>query len=286
MARSAVLVPLEHMHQKNGYSRRKVNFMSTLCPATYAVHKAQNGIEEVVPFFCKQWSCGRCRQSVSKLWAHKVYVAFNAKTMSASIKGDKSPIWFITLTMPRGWHKSDRVSKAHYDYLHDKWRKVVKECQKKYHNFAYVAVLEAHKTGVPHLHILMTRPLPTKNQPRASKHELHDYAVSHGFGYMVDQQRVNSRRAASYVAKYLTKGGHLLHKGARRVWATHKLFPEAKGSGGAWIARERGQDWVEWAARVDAETDMPAQEALADVEDLMSDFPEGIQRSGLNALLT
>jgi hypothetical protein len=199
--------------------------------------------------------------------------------LNAREEGDNmARLWFVTLTMPRGWHKTERVSKAHYDYLKKKWSIIVRECRKMYHNFAYVAVLEAHKTGVPHLHAIMTRPLPTRNQPEASKHELHDYAHAHGFGYMIDQQPVNSRRAASYVGKYLSKGGHLLHKGARRVWATHKFLPEASQSAGAWIVRARGQGWREWAGDVEASTALDAIEALAQVDDLMQDFPEGIQR--------
>jgi hypothetical protein len=258
--------------------------MKTLCPATYAVKDTENGGIKVVPFYCKQWACERCRSSVSKLWAHRIYEAFAQLQAERAKKGSYQVLWFVTFTMPSGWQKTNTVGKAHYDYLKKCLSVVIRECRKKYADYAYVAVFEAHKTGVPHLHMIASRPLPTPNQPEASKHEVHDYAYHHGFGFMCDQQTVNSRKAASYVAKYLTKSGHKMPKGTRRVLATHELIPEAEKSGGAWIARQRGQDWYVWAANVESRTPLDAIDALEEVDDMMAHNPDGIQRKGINSL--
>jgi hypothetical protein len=257
----------------------------TLCPATYAHQRTQNGTESIVTIYCKQWSCDRCRLAVSKLWSHRIYEAFYVHSLLQKERGGGGSLYFTTLTMPRGWHKSDNVSKAHYDHIKKSWSLIVREARKRYSNWAYVAVIEAHRTGVPHLHILSTRPLPTPNQPNASEHELHNYAVQHGFGYQVKMLIVTGAQGASYVAKYLSKSGHKLPKGTRRVLATHGFIEGADKSDSAWIVRKKGQEWIEWAGNVESASQMTAIEALRTVDTLMSHNTDGIQRSGINALL-
>jgi hypothetical protein len=167
-------------------------------------------------------------------------------------------------------------------------RRVIQHCQRKYHTFAYIAVWELHATGVPHLHMLLSRPLPIKTKygyegAGTSAHAVHDYAHSVGFGFMAEQTAIargSKKNAAAYVAKlskYLSKTGHLLPKNARRVSASHGLIEALDKSADDWEVRERGQDWLQWAANVDERGIMPALDALTAAQRVMLEYPDGIQ---------
>jgi len=100
---------------------------------------------------------------------------------------------FLTLTLDPAKIEGDPVpylrvvfSKFRV-YLHRKYNRPIK----------YIAVLEFHKSGVPHLHVLVDRYIPQA--------WISESWSALGGGNIVDIRQVDVHRIGHYLAKYLTK---------------------------------------------------------------------------------
>ena len=139
--------------------------------------------EKVVRLDCGVWSCGRCGPKKAKQYKHAIIRIAQREKLCR----------FLTVTLnPR---KIEGEAVPYLRSVFAKWRTYL------YRKFGkpitYIAVLEFHKTGVPHLHILVDRFIPQRWISASWK------AV--GGGGVVFIQYVNVHRVAGYLAKYLTK---------------------------------------------------------------------------------
>lgn len=85
---------------------------------------------------------------------------------------------------------------------------------------AYIAILQRHKSGVGHLHLLVSRFLPQRQISR--------FSAALGGGRVIDIRSVEVRSVAAYLSKYLTKEEDL-PPGVRHVTTSRGLtiWPEA-----------------------------------------------------------
>jgi hypothetical protein len=100
---------------------------------------------------------------------------------------------FLTVTLDPGKIRGNPVR-----YLRDvfsKWRTYT--YRKFGQPISYICVLEFHKSGIPHLHILVDRFI--------SQQWISESWQSVGGGRMVFIEHVNVRRVSAYVSKYLTE---------------------------------------------------------------------------------
>lgn len=154
--------------------------------------------------------CDNCLKKRRDMWAARALVEQSRSART----------WFGTLTLSPQWHsvfgshaalramQRDREplealpfdKQLHYraDAIGVEITKLFKRMRKAGHEFRYMLVLEAHKSGLPHFHILV--------------HEIgapigkRDLEAAWRFGFS-SWKLATDRRAVWYVAKYLGKSG-------------------------------------------------------------------------------
>ena len=148
------------------------------------------------PLRCRSWGCEYCFQ-------HRLRAL---RTLAASGEPDK----FLTLTLRRDSHDTpDDAAVAMSRAL----RSLLQWVRRHYHvkHIAYLAVFEAHKSGWPHLHVLLRMPYVPQAELSAEWERLTGSPV-------VYITAIRSRRGASvYIAKYVSKGPGKW-EGVKRYW--------------------------------------------------------------------
>jgi hypothetical protein len=139
--------------------------------------------ETIVRLDCKTWDCAYCgprkayryKQAIRKIAEREELSRFLTLTLDPSkIEGD--PVRYLRVVFSKF-----RV------YLYRKHGKSIK----------YITVLEFHKSGIPHLHVLLDRYI--------EQQWISESWSRLGGGKIVHITQVDVRRIANYLAKYLTK---------------------------------------------------------------------------------
>lgn len=177
-----------------------------LCRDASLVKHITNG-RELRPLRCKCWGCERC-----------------APERTRDLKGlcrRGAPNRFLTLT--RRAKKGDDPHKAAQELAHA-FLLLRNRIKKKYglKKLAYIAVFERHKSGQPHLHIMLRcRYIPQKWLSEQMDDLLQSPIVD--IKYVTDRGRV-----AAYVAKYIAKAPERFD-GCKRYWRSQDYeLPENK----------------------------------------------------------
>jgi len=145
---------------------------------------------------CKSWGCSHCGPRRAKRYKHSI------RTIADRLKLQR----FITLTLD-----PERIEGDSVIYLRNTFNKLRTYLRRKYGSAPkYIAVLEFHENGKPHLHVLIDRFIEQAWLSSAWE------AV--GGGRIVDIRFVDLHRVSHYLAKYLTVDLLLsAPKGVRRV---------------------------------------------------------------------
>ena len=133
--------------------------------------------------FCQSYRCCRCRNpKLKKLRARIAEIATKHKLQRmATLTLDPSRV-------PKG-ERTDR-------YLRECWREMRVSLSRKFgKSLPFVGVLEFHKSGVAHLHVLLGEYIPQKWLSRAWQ--------SVGGGKVVDIRYVDVHRVSAYLSVYL-----------------------------------------------------------------------------------
>src|SRR5262245_38625426 len=132
---------------------------------------------------CKRLSCVRCGPKRKRLYQRAI-------AREAEARGLKR---FVTLTIdPARLSQEDSA-----DYIRECWNKFRTYLKRAFgQRVEYIAVLEHHKSGVAHLHVLIDRYIPKEWLDSAWK------AVGGGFTWI---NLVDVHRVSAYISKYLTK---------------------------------------------------------------------------------
>jgi hypothetical protein len=175
--------------------------------------------EKLIRLDCKRWVCAYC--GPRKAWLYKQRIRDLAESYGLTR--------FVTLTLDPSKIDGDAV--RYLRKVFNKWR--VSLLRKFKSAVTYIAILEFHKSGIPHLHILIDRFIP---QAWISS----SWSVLGGGG-IVDVRYVDVHRIAHYLAKYLTK--ELLMSAplrSRRVTTSRSIhLIEKKASDTNWVKDER-----------------------------------------------
>jgi hypothetical protein len=175
--------------------------------------------EKLIRLDCKRWVCAYC--GPRKAWLYKQRIRELAESYGL--------IRFVTLTLDPRKIEGDAV--RYLRKVFNKWR--VSLLRKFKCTVTYIAILEFHKSGIPHLHILIDRFIP---QAWISS----SWSVLGGGG-IVDIRYVDVHRIAHYLAKYLTK--ELLMSAplrSRRVTTSRSIhLLDKKVSDTVWAVDER-----------------------------------------------
>jgi len=168
---------------------------------------------------CKRWSCDYCAAINRKYWRKRLYNFINSN----------DPIqWsFHTFTLPAHYRKLPR--RTAINFIKRQWQKLLQALNRLYGKFEYVRVVEFHRDGTPHIHLLAGFNIPdidlskSNNRDRQYIKKLkHKYAIvdknGHkrtykailsrlGFGYITNSQNAMGipSKTVAYITKYVTK---------------------------------------------------------------------------------
>lgn len=173
------------------------------CGEHSVVNSSGDGVTAVT-LRCKRWSCPDCFE----------FLCGGIRRLALA----GHPVTFITLTVnPAMGNDPDERARA----LVHAWQIVVKRAKRKYRlsDFPYMVVVEATKRGEPHLHVLTRVRWIDWAFLRDCMAELINAPI-------VRIERLKyAKAAASYVAKYLSKGPELF-KGCKRYWQSRSWIED------------------------------------------------------------
>lgn len=155
---------------------------------------------------CGRWGCSYCGPRKARKLAHRV--------------GQANPNRMLTLTVdPARWDSP----RAAYDGTRRKITPLIQRLRKQCGNIEYMRVLELHKSGYPHYHLII-------RSDYISHHLIkHAWADLTG-ATIVDVRKLhNSTHAARYTTKYLCKQTYVPWTN-RRVTTSRNFFPPADHS--------------------------------------------------------
>jgi len=175
--------------------------------------------ERLIRLNCKTWACAYC--GPRKAWRYKQAIRAIAERLSLTR--------FLTLTLDPSKIEGDPVR-----YLRRVFNKFRVSLFRKFKCAVnYIAILEFHKSGIPHLHVLVDRFILQRWISEAWS--------ALGGGGIVDIRFVDVHRISHYLAKYLTK--ELLMSAplrSRRVTTSRSIhLLEKTASDTTWVMDER-----------------------------------------------
>jgi hypothetical protein len=163
---------------------------------------------------CKTWGCSHCGPRRAKRYKHSI------RRVAEELRLNR----FITLTLDPSKIEGDPVV-----YLRETFNKFRTYLRRKYgHAPKYIAVLEFHENGKPHLHVLVDCYIEQAWLSAAWE------AV--GGGRIVHIRFVDVQHVSHYLAKYLTVDLLLsAPKGVRRVTCSRGIvLLQKSGNGQSW----------------------------------------------------
>lgn len=100
---------------------------------------------------CKDWTCAYCAEMNRKMWRRYLTGKLNTLPLSA-LKWS-----FSTLTLPDYIHEAESEFDRLFGsirFIRLQWDKTMKTAKREYGKFEYIRVLESHKSGALHVHLL------------------------------------------------------------------------------------------------------------------------------------
>lgn len=131
---------------------------------------------------CKSWFCPVCK--------HR-----NLKMLRARVRAMLDGHGAVFLTLTTRDQSQDQIESI--KLIQEHWDKMLKRMRRKFGKFKYFKIMEFHKNGQPHLHILLDAYIPQSWLAR-------NWNDVHG-AYIVDVRYRDAGRAVNYATKYLSK---------------------------------------------------------------------------------
>ena len=221
---------------------------------------ANSGVTRFIRLDCKTWGCPHCGPKKARRYKAAIRAIAEREQLNR----------FLTLTLdPR------KIEGSPVRYLRRVFNKFRVYLLRKYgSSIKYIAVLEFHKNGNPHLHILLDRFI--KQQWISEKWS------ALGGGRIVDIKFVDVHRISRYLSKYLTK--ELLLSApprSRRVTTSRGIrLLEKRVSEIAWRLLELSIFHLYWRYRASV------QDAISDETGLLFQFSIQIGLSNSPRIIT
>jgi hypothetical protein len=193
--------------------------------------KAFNSQGKVITIYCGLWSCPRCQKQLARLWAWRTRL---------QVEANQGEAWFWTLTL-RGKYRTPAAGFKALPGLWDNFRKIIQRLGGKW---TYIAFVEGQpkRSYMPHFHIIVMRKSPKR---------LKDLAMQAGFGFEAKEKKVNSGKAASYVAKYASKQSPATPKNFRRVRSSKDWAKLPESETEPYLVKSRKETITEFLLRVE-----------------------------------
>jgi hypothetical protein len=155
------------------------------CPVGYAVRvskRSNRTYYRLIPVNCKSWSCPRCARMKTRQFVERCKLGFAG-----------CRVRFGTLTFDTAHFSLDLAWRSQSALF----AKLVRVARKRFAFTRYVKIVEAHKSGYPHLHFLIDCYVPV--------YWLSSVWEDIGAGKIVYMEEIPTDTAARYVTKYMAK---------------------------------------------------------------------------------
>lgn len=227
-------------------------FQNSPCPVLVGFRKSGSA----VLIYCGRWSCENCAKRLARKWAIRVFKHLENSDPEAPIDWQ-----FLTLTLGSGYTSSDTA----YGKLKKLWDRLRKSITRKKGKFQYAAFVEGqpHRANMPHFHIIISVEPPAKRNKKGviTEHNLHDWAVSMGWGSQVKLKRVTSRKAAWYMSKYSSKGSATVPRSFRHVRISRGWYKVPKDPDRKLLVKACTEHVSDFIQRISDETGLSLDEA-------------------------
>jgi len=134
------------------------------------------------------------------------------------------------------------------------WDVLRKTMQRTTGKWSYLAFVECHpnRAKIPHFHVVSLTPAPQTGSHKTRP--IKDLAWNTGFGFMATEEKIESGKAAGYVAKYASKHDPSIPRNFRRCrcsqdWAK---LPEIKLD--PYLVKSRTESLSDFLIRVNTQT--------------------------------
>jgi hypothetical protein len=175
---------------------------------------------------CRTWACDTCSVFLRRRLFARASAAFGSLPNPVSLS-------LLTFTMRRfDWAKRNVLASV----MLSGWRRWLQYVRKAGWAGRFLRVVEAHKSGVPHFHVIVDRWLPANFLSRLWNSCLkvawrtivgvptfNDKLLKTEWLGTIDLKRASGRKCLNYVLKYVAKGEdrqRLLSAGVKRVWSS------------------------------------------------------------------
>lgn len=166
------------------------------------------------PYRCNQWDCYCCGYRMRQNLVEEIQRVCSERPEMSRL---------LTLTLDPDLAPADQD--AQHGYITKRWNALRTAITREIGSFSYIWVREEQDSGLPHLHILVSRFLPQGWLSRRWA-EL-------GGGEIVDIRQIERvEKAAHYIGKYLTKSALTgMPDGIRRYGSSADIDLDVRGSG-------------------------------------------------------
>jgi hypothetical protein len=154
---------------------------------------------------CKRKACPTCAK------IRKLQIALRIKNAIATT--DNTTWYFATITMHKNWHGMGNTPQVR-KVMQSGWSRLRKRMARRWKGLLWVKVIEFHKSGTPHIHLVIG--ISSHYKRHIKTRWLKDNAVACGLGYMAlvgvkgeKDQPLDSdtgHNTAFYIAGYVGKG--------------------------------------------------------------------------------
>ena len=200
----------------------------------------ETGKVKSVQLECKSWTCEHCGPKKAKV----IFARAFAGAIGRKLKGfrDKFSTKLFTLTLG-GREFREKYTKAEsYKIAKYHFQKLVKNLRHVYGSFEYLAVLELHKDGYIHIHVIL------RGRNIAPKSVLDDieyfWRDLYGLGFVRINVVRSLEKALKYVLKYFFKEPPIFHEGERIVPKRNRFYFNSRRALEPPKKREKSWDYV------------------------------------------
>lgn len=197
------------------------------------------GIRSLLP--CGSWTCPYCRKRNLKRLQYRIFEGEISKG-SENLFGQK----FLTLTCPGKKYRDTHTPLEAHEEMQKNFAKLIKALKKRHGSFFYLKVVEKHKSGFPHIHVLLSGSAIAHKEVKEEIERLWCDRYGMGFAWIVLIKN-GFRAGIKYITKYLVKDlnndasdnyGHI-----KSIGKYKRLFTASKGA--LMKVEKKNTDWLE-----------------------------------------
>lgn len=194
------------------------------------------GIRKIIP--CGLWSCPFCRAKNLKKLQYRIFNGAISQNIE-HLYGQK----FLTLTCPGKAYRASHTPLQAHEEMQKNFAKLFKALKKRHGDFYYLKVVEKHKDGFPHIHVLLSGHAIAHREVKEEIEKLWREKYLMGFVKIVLIKK-GFRAGIKYITKYMVKdlstdgNGHIQSMGRCK-----RIFTASKGA--LMKLNKRKHNWIE-----------------------------------------